>query len=104
MNLEELRAISDETEQIKRIYEIFNEDTRLNRSKAARVEFLTTVKYIEKYAVPGMKLLDIGANTAYTLQKKDMKSAHWSFRTAISGPFAENCPAVCRLIFARATR
>ncbi len=61
MNLEELRAISDETEQIKRIYEIFNEDIRLNRSKAARVEFLTTVRYIEKYAVPGMKLLDIGA-------------------------------------------
>lgn len=61
MDFEELRAISDETEQVKRTYEIFNEDVRLNHSKAARVEFLTTVKYIEKYANPGMKILDIGA-------------------------------------------
>lgn len=61
MELEELRAISDEAEQVRRTYEIFNEDIRLNHSKAARVEFLTTVKYIEKYAKPGMRLLDIGA-------------------------------------------
>ena len=61
MNLEELRGIPDEAEQVKQIYEIFNEDTRLNRSQAARIEFLTTVKYIEKYALPGGKILDIGA-------------------------------------------
>ena len=61
MDLNDVYKIKDETEQLQRIYEYFNEDTRLNRSKAARVEFLTTVKYIERYIKPGDKLLDIGA-------------------------------------------
>ncbi|MGN1095624.1 MAG: class I SAM-dependent methyltransferase, partial [Eubacteriales bacterium] len=61
MDVEKLRKIKDETEQISKIYEIFDENSRLNRSKAARVEFLTTVKYIEKYLTPGGKILDIGA-------------------------------------------
>lgn len=62
MNFEELYQIKDEAEQINKTYEIFNEDKRLC-SKAGRVEFLTTVKYIEKYLEPGMKILDIGAGT-----------------------------------------
>lgn len=61
MDLNDVYKIKDETEQLQRIYEYFNEDTRLSRSKAARVEFLTTVKYIERYIKPGDKLLDIGA-------------------------------------------
>ncbi len=61
MNFEELRKIEDETEQIKCTYKIFNEDVRLNRSKAARVEFLTNIRYIEKYIKPDSKILDIGA-------------------------------------------
>ena len=61
MDLNDVYKIKDETEQLQRIYEYFNEDTRLNRSKAARVEFLTTVRYIERYIKPGDKLLDIGA-------------------------------------------
>ncbi|MBR5310302.1 MAG: methyltransferase domain-containing protein [Oscillospiraceae bacterium] len=60
MDFYELSKIKDEYEQINRTYDIFNEDTRLH-SKATRVEFLTTVKYIEKYLRPGMKILDIGA-------------------------------------------
>lgn len=60
MNFEELYQIKDEFEQINRTYDIFDEEHRLC-SKAARVEFLTTVKYIEKYLKPGMKILDIGA-------------------------------------------
>jgi len=48
MNFFELSQIQDETEQIQKTYEIFHEDIRLNRSKAARVEFLTTVRYIEQ--------------------------------------------------------
>ncbi len=60
-DIDELYKIEDEFEQVNRTYDIFNEDKRLNHSKAARVEFLTTVKYIEKYLKPGMNILDIGA-------------------------------------------
>ena len=61
MNFTEIKAIENETERVNRIYDIFNEDSRLNHSKAARVEFLTTVRYIEKYLKTGDKILDIGA-------------------------------------------
>lgn len=61
MDISEIRKITDETQQVEKTYEYFNEDTRLNRSKAARVEFLTTVRYIEKYLKEGDKILDVGA-------------------------------------------
>ena len=61
IDFEELRKIENEAERVSKTYEIFNEDCRLNRSKAARVEFLTTVKYIEQYLNTGDKILDIGA-------------------------------------------
>ena len=61
MNFIELKKIENETERVNRTYDIFNEDSRLNHSKAARVEFLTTVHYIEKYLQEGDKILDIGA-------------------------------------------
>ena len=61
MNFNELAKIQNETERVNRIYDIFNEDTRLSHSKAARIEFLTTVHYIEKYLKEGDKILDIGA-------------------------------------------
>ena len=61
MNFNEIKAIENETERVNRIYDIFNEDSRLNHSKAARVEFLTTVRYIEKYLKKGDRILDIGA-------------------------------------------
>ena len=61
MNFNDLYKIKDEIEQIQKTYEIFNEDTRLNRSKAARVEFLTNIKYIEEYLKDGDRILDIGA-------------------------------------------
>ena len=48
MDMEKLHQIKDEILQIQKTYEVFNEDTRLNRSQAARVEFLTTVRYIEQ--------------------------------------------------------
>ena len=48
MDFKDVYEITDEIEQIQKTYEIFNENTRLNRSKAARVEFITTVNYIEK--------------------------------------------------------
>lgn len=61
MDFVELAKIEDEFEQIAKTYEIFNEDTRLNRSKAARVEFLTTVHCIEQYLKPNDRILDVGA-------------------------------------------
>lgn len=61
MTFEDLSGITDEIEQIKKTYEIFNEDTRLNHSRAARVEFLTNVRYIEKYLRSDSTILDIGA-------------------------------------------
>ena len=61
MNMDEIFKIENEIEQVQKTYEFFNEDSRLNRSKAARVEFFTTVRYIERYLKPGAKLLDIGA-------------------------------------------
>jgi len=60
MDFDTLRLIESETERIDVLYKIFDEDSRLNTSKAARVEFLTTVKYVEKYLSPGSKILDIG--------------------------------------------
>lgn len=61
MDIEELRKIDDESQRVQKLYEIFREDTRLNWSNAARVEFLTTVRYIEKYLKPKSKILDVGA-------------------------------------------
>ena len=51
----------NDAELVQEIYRRFDENTRLNKSKAARVEFLTTVEYIERYLTPGAKILDIGA-------------------------------------------
>lgn len=76
MDFTKLREIKDEAEQISRTYEIFDEDSRLNRSQSARVEFLTTVKYIGQYLTPTSKILDIGAGAGeYSIYfaKKDMK-------------------------------
>lgn len=61
MDFNDIYKIKDETAQIQATYELFNEDTRLNRSKAARVEFLTTTRYIERYLKPGARILDVGA-------------------------------------------
>ncbi|MDD5931986.1 MAG: class I SAM-dependent methyltransferase, partial [Oscillospiraceae bacterium] len=61
MDFAQIRQLRDETEQIQKTYEFFNEDTRLSRSPAARVEFLTNVRYIERYLKPGDTILDVGA-------------------------------------------
>lgn len=60
MTFDELYKIQNEAERVNRTYDIFNEDTRL-RSPAARVEFLTNSRYIQKVLKPGARILDIGA-------------------------------------------
>lgn len=68
MELQQIYRLPEEEQQIQEIYRYFNEDTRLSRSKAARVEFLTTVRYIQQYLKPGDRILDVGAGTgAYSL-------------------------------------
>lgn len=53
---------------VQEVYRRFDEDTRLSRSKAARIEFLTNVRYVESYLKPGARILDVGAGTgAYSL-------------------------------------
>ena len=54
-------VFSDDTELVQEVYRRYDEDSRLNKSNSARVEFLTTVRYIEKYLTPGAKILDVGA-------------------------------------------
>ncbi len=61
MDFETLMAIQDEAERTAATYEIFKEDSRLNRSKAARVEFITNARAIESVLFPGARILDIGA-------------------------------------------
>lgn len=43
-------------------YSGYDEDNRL-RSKHGMVEFLTTMRYVEKYLKPGMRVLEIGVGT-----------------------------------------
>lgn len=53
-------------------YSNYDEDGRL-RSKHGMVEFLTTMRYIEKYLQPSMRILEIGAGTgrySHTLAQK----------------------------------
>lgn len=61
MSIDDIRKMETESEKVNALYQVFNENVRLTRSKAARVEFLTTIKYIEQYLKPGMRLLDVGA-------------------------------------------
>ncbi len=61
MEFSEIAKLESEDQQVQRIYEVFNENNRLNWSQAARVEFLTTVRCIEQYLKPGDKILDLGA-------------------------------------------
>ena len=52
-----------ETKEIlANFYSNYDEDGRL-RSRYGMVEFLTTMRYIEKYLKPGMRILEIGAGT-----------------------------------------
>lgn len=49
-------------EALTQYYESYDENGRLD-SRWGRVEFLTTMTYIEKYLRPGMRVLEIGAGT-----------------------------------------
>ena len=61
MDIETLRTIPEEALRVQKLYEIFHERLRLHRSQAAQVEFLTTVRYLERYLAPKSRVLDVGA-------------------------------------------
>lgn len=52
----------EEKQLLENFYSNYDEDGRLT-SRHGSVEFLTTMRYIEKYLRPGMKVLEIGAAT-----------------------------------------
>ena len=57
---------------LTQFYSNYDEEGRL-LSKHGQVEFLTTIRYIEKYLRPGMRVLEIGAATgrySHTLARK----------------------------------
>lgn len=54
-------SFANDTELVQEIYRRSDESSRLTWSKAARVEFLTNVRYIQRYLTPGARILDIGA-------------------------------------------
>ncbi|MDI9502841.1 MAG: methyltransferase domain-containing protein [Tissierellia bacterium] len=59
---------SHDTRRTEALYEVYDEEERLNHTKAGSIEFLTTLHYIKRYVKPGQKILDIGAGTgAYSL-------------------------------------
>lgn len=51
-----------DTSIIKNYYENYDEDSRLTK-KHQQIEFLTTVKYVEKYLQKDSKILEVGAGT-----------------------------------------
>ena len=52
----------DAKEYLKGFYETHDEDSRL-LSQSGRVEWITTMAYVEKYLKPGARILEIGAAT-----------------------------------------
>ena len=60
------------TKILNEYYGSYDEDNRL-RSRHGSVEFLTTMRYVEKYLGPGMRVLEIGAATgrySHTLARR----------------------------------
>lgn len=55
-------GVMDRREILENYYSEWNEDDRL-LSRFGQVEFLTTIRFIEKYLRPGMKILEVGAGT-----------------------------------------
>ena len=47
---------------LKEHYESYDEDGRL-LSRHGQIEFITTMKYVEKFLTPNARILEVGAGT-----------------------------------------
>jgi hypothetical protein len=43
--------------ELNELYSQFNEELRLSKNRASRIEFYTTMNYIKKYLQPGDRIL-----------------------------------------------
>lgn len=51
------------TEILNSIYSHYKEESRLTKSRAGQLEFITTMEYIQRYLFKGAKILEVGAGT-----------------------------------------
>lgn len=66
--MNKLKNITDEKQQLNELYKLFDEENRLKRSKAARIEFITSLHIISDYLKNNSRILDLGAGVGeYTL-------------------------------------
>ena len=64
--------IDKREEIVKGFYNTYGEDERFSKNHR-KVEFITTVNYIEKFASKGCKVLELGAGTgAYSIYLEDI--------------------------------
>lgn len=55
-------------------YNEYDEDARLVRDRGHNVEYLTTMRYIQKFLKPGANILEIGAATGrYSIALAEME-------------------------------
>jgi SAM-dependent methyltransferase len=60
--------MTETAEYIRKHYTAYDEDGRFGRSRSRLVEYLTTMRYIDKYLSDGARIIEIGAGTgAYSL-------------------------------------
>ena len=55
--------MSNRIEIVRSFYDDIDEDSRLNKTRHGQLEHATTMNYIHRYAMPGVKILEIGAGT-----------------------------------------
>ena len=55
--------MNDVEEILSNYYNNYDEDSRLIRNNAHKIEYITTTKYIEKYLKKGDRIIEIGAGT-----------------------------------------
>lgn len=55
--------MSKRLEYVNKIYNKFDEDARLERSRQGQMEYITAMNYIHRFAQKGDKILEIGAGT-----------------------------------------
>jgi ubiquinone/menaquinone biosynthesis C-methylase UbiE len=53
----------DTMKKITQFYELYDEDSRLQRDKAKRIEFITTTTFLNQYTQGNSKILEVGAGT-----------------------------------------